>query len=461
VEGHLQGGLLHFGVIPCAFLVAALAGCTSAAERTRAEGPVARLAVTEWSADFHRTMGLLTGPDDFPAVAGFSFLAGPADSTWVVLSVSIPAAALRFQRDATGFVATYRAGLVLLQDGSEVRRLHQDERVHVPTYAETLRTDESVVHQVVLSAAPGVYEVVAEVVDGGARRGFTARDTLMVPSFSASDQVLSATVVYGAGERVDRAQRPDLITNPRRMTYHGGAPPLVYLEVHDSAIAALSVQVLDHAGREVWSNRLTLPPSNSRLRGVTCAIPADDLGLGSFSIVASVDGAVAARTSILLAMSEQWMAANFEDIAGLLRFMATEEEVSGLANGTPVEIRQRWDAFWARRDPDTATPVNAFRDAFFRRIRMAGEAFREPGVAGWQTDRGIAFIVLGEPDYMNERSGAGSQQIVEWVYDNAGGARLHLEFSVRGASGHYQLTPAALTAFRGAADRVQRQAIGR
>ncbi|NIR58195.1 MAG: hypothetical protein GWO02_01045, partial [Gammaproteobacteria bacterium] len=38
----------------------------------------------------YQRLGLLTGTERFPAVASFSSLAGPADSTYVVFGLSMP-----------------------------------------------------------------------------------------------------------------------------------------------------------------------------------------------------------------------------------------------------------------------------------------------------------------------------------------------------------------------------------
>lgn len=57
------------------------------------------------------------------------------------------------------------------------------------------------------------------------------------------------------------------------------------------------------------------------------------------------------------------------------------------------------DAFWRRRDPDTLTPVNEFKEEHYRRIEFANRQLgRESAVPGWMTDRGKMLIILGDPD---------------------------------------------------------------
>ena len=53
--------------------------------------------------------------------------------------------------------------------------------------------------------------------------------------------------------------------------------------------------------------------------------------------------------------------------------------------------------FWARRDPDPATPANDRRDAWVKAVARADELFATPGERGAQTGCGQVFLLLGDP----------------------------------------------------------------
>lgn len=80
-------------------------------------------------------------------------------------------------------------------------------------------------------------------------------------------------------------------------------------------------------------------------------------------------------------------------------YIITDREREVFLTLETVDERNRFiEAFWRRRDPNPATPVNEFREEHYRRIDYANthlgrESFRE----GWQTDRGRYYIILGEP----------------------------------------------------------------
>ncbi len=56
------------------------------------------------------------------------------------------------------------------------------------------------------------------------------------------------------------------------------------------------------------------------------------------------------------------------------------------------------EAFWKQRDPTPGTPKNEFREEHYRRIGYANRMLgRGTPLAGWKTDRGRIYILLGEP----------------------------------------------------------------
>ena len=103
-----------------------------------------------------------------------------------------------------------------------MRRLDAREDVRIGTFAETGRTDESIVFQQMVALRPGRYELRLEAADVNSSRGFRATDTLDVPAYGAGGARVSAPlVVYRAEGRDTRAEQPRLITNPRHAVPYG------------------------------------------------------------------------------------------------------------------------------------------------------------------------------------------------------------------------------------------------
>jgi len=127
-------------------------------------------------------------------------------------------------------------------------------------------------------------------------------------------------------------------------------------------------------------------------------------------------------------------------------YIITERERDVFLSLESVDERNRFiEAFWRKRDPNRATPVNEFRQEHYRRLDYANtylgrETFRE----GWQTDRGRFYIILGEPREIQRFDGYnGVVSAHLWFYQGERGLAVpsffYLLFFKRGDIGEYQL----------------------
>jgi GWxTD domain-containing protein len=74
--------------------------------------------------------------------------------------------------------------------------------------------------------------------------------------------------------------------------------------------------------------------------------------------------------------------------------------------------------FWARRDPDLATPENEYQAAYLAARATADQTYRVPAQAGSTTDCGRTFILLGKPDEVRQESteSPGLRAPETWTY---------------------------------------------
>jgi GWxTD domain-containing protein len=413
--------------------------------------------------DIYRDLGFLTGTGQFPAVASFATMAGPADSTFVLFALSIPNSALRFQRDATGFYAQYDVTIAFLRpDSIAAQRFTTRELVRIGSFAETARTDESIIFQHAFALQPGRYVVQVHAADAHSSRGFRMADTVTAPAYGERGlRIATPLLTHRADPRRERAQPPSLIVNPRNTVPFGGTSPLLYVEAYGAGLP-LTAEIMDAGGTVVWRGAVALQAMEGALHSGVVSIPSEEFPLGRFTITVRGAGVASEPRPLLLTISDQWMVANFEEVLQILRFIAYPAELDSLRSGTAIERREQWERFWQRRNPLPAAGINEYRDQFFQRVRFATEAFRESGRAGWQTDRGEVYIVLGPPDHAIERflgptDLTGQANAVEWLYSNAAGGRLNLLFHDRSGFGRLELVPASASAFRAAAERVKQR----
>lgn len=83
-----------------------------------------------------------------------------------------------------------------------------------------------------------------------------------------------------------------------------------------------------------------------------------------------------------------------EDVA----FLITPKERAEFLALTSDEQREQFvDQFWEKRNPDPGFGFNAFKEEHYRRVAYANDHFAVHDAAGWQTDRGRTYIVMGPP----------------------------------------------------------------
>jgi len=103
------------------------------------------------------------------------------------------------------------------------------------------------------------------------------------------------------------------------------------------------------------------------------------------------------------------------------------------------------EAFWKHRDPTPSNEENEFKNEHYRRINYANHFFgRGSPIAGWRTDRGRVYILLGEPNDIQRLEGKSATYPSEiWFYQGKVELGLppgfNLVFFQQGGVGDYKL----------------------
>ncbi len=104
-------------------------------------------------------------------------------------------------------------------------------------------------------------------------------------------------------------------------------------------------------------------------------------------------------------------------------YICSKEEQKMFEELRTLEGKKQFLAeLWGRRDPTPSTPENEFYTEYQRRLEYANESLRSFARAGWQTDRGRAYIVYGPPsDIERFPSSDANRPYERWQYDNIDG----------------------------------------
>jgi len=89
---------------------------------------------------------------------------------------------------------------------------------------------------------------------------------------------------------------------------------------------------------------------------------------------------------------------NIDEAIDQLIYIANPDEIDHMEDGKDEEEKsKRFLEYWKSKDPSPGNDENEVFQEYFGRVNFANEQFshyRE----GWQTDRGMVFIILGPPN---------------------------------------------------------------
>lgn len=404
----------------------------------------------------YRQMGLVTGSGQIAFVGNVRALAGRSPDTAIaVVALSLQDRQLTFQREANSFAASYRVELAFRRGVTLVQQVVREERVVVGTFAETQRSEESVIFQQFVPVPAGDYQLSIAVRDrngpnvGRYEAPFTVR-ALEPPAVS------TPLTVYQATRRTDLAATPDLVVNPRSTVEYGTDSARVYVEAYGlPAGSAVVLSALDASGGEAWADTSRIDSARA-LQALLVTIPPDHLSMGRYQVrVARAGGDVVASAPMLVSFSGQWVVANFDEMISLLRYYTSQDTLKALAAVPPDQRAAAWRKFWHDTDPNPETPENEALDRYFARLRRANLEFRDEGIAGWLTDRGEVLITLGDPDDVLDRRSEmqGRGRVIVWSYTQL---RLTLYFVDESGFGRFRLDPGSRSEFLRVANRLRR-----
>lgn len=447
-QRHLSTSLLALGAVlvlgACAHRAPDELGRSgSEASSMFAAGAAAAPATMGDMQQLYRAMGLIAGGASMPFVVSASFLHAPSpDSTLVLFSLALPSRALGFARESDHYMATYSVHLRLRQGNSVVHTIDATEMVRVPTFRETTRTDESIIWQRYLPLAPGRYGLSVGVEDESGGLSGTQEVNLAVPPLAMS-QLASPVMVFEAIPRRSVDSLPRILAHPRSSVIFGqdSIVPLYIDAVGQGAPDSIEVRVIGESNVLTWSRMFSLPMIGGT-RSRTIAVPVRYMNIGVSSIQVVNPGTVdTAATKVLVGFGGDLPIANFDEMLSYLRYFASPDRLKRLRDTPPTERGDAWAEFLRETDPIPGTEENEAIVDYFGRIRTANVRFRDDDRFGWQSDRGMTFVALGEPDNIIDTGVSNPnlrprQQI--WEYR---GLRIEVVFIDDSGFGRWRLPP--------------------
>jgi len=310
---------------------------------------------------------------------------------------------LLFIKIADGFEATYEMTAVILKGNDQVAGKIWEETVRVDDYQRTnSRSDVSLSNQV-FDVEPGKYKVRINFNDTQSKEKFKAEAEVKANDFSENHLSAGAFTFARKVEFEDdkvKSILPD-VTNP----YKGlSGPSNVYFEIYNPENVD-SVQVNYKAEGQSSSSgyKDSFPAKLTGERtALTFQLPVDSLNHDKYKLTIKVSSDDK-NIKLVKPFYVRWqgLPRNAEDLETAIKqahYTATNKEWKKLKKAPKDKKLEVFKKFWKKKDPTPTDSYNEAMDKYYTRVGLANRHFSVMGREGWQTDRGMLFIILGPPD---------------------------------------------------------------
>ena len=107
---------------------------------------------------------------------------------------------------------------------------------------------------------------------------------------------------------------------------------------------------------------------------------------------------------------------NIDVAINMLRFIVDDDKLRQMQRGSSAEKERKFREFWEERDPTPDTEFNELMTEYYERIDYAFRNFSSLQTPGYDSDRGKAYILYGEPNNIERRFPTDQPTREVWEY---------------------------------------------
>jgi GWxTD domain-containing protein len=327
------------------------------------------------------------------------------------LYVRIRHSALSFLKKDTTFEARYEITFDFFDMANVlVSEKTWTEIIRVPSYEETIQESRLSISTRSIVLQPNTYRVLVQVRDAESEktykqeRSFTIHD-FRKDHFAMSDLlVLSKVQTDSTGHRIR-------IPNVSDVVMRGKEGLTLFYEIYSTqpktVQVSYNVKPRNDKSKVFPLKTDTLLLNEPRVQ-IVYHIPTDSISSGDYMLELQISDSA----SMLLAKQTKPFTIrtsgtssyikNIDKAIEQLVYYASSDDYDYIVKGkSEDERRNRFNAFWKKRDPTPNTEQNEVEDEYYSRVEFANEHFSNNYTEGWKSDRGLIYVKYGDPDYVD------------------------------------------------------------
>jgi GWxTD domain-containing protein len=309
---------------------------------------------------------------------------------------------LQFVKQLENFKASYEVSASLVKNKETVTSKSWEGNVEVTNFDQTNSTKDFVFTSANFNVIPDDFQIVISLTDLNNRKTTYRKKDVKLANFSKmsiSDILLINSIEIDSVSGFASKVYPNIPSDFVELT----KPVWVYFEVYEiSQIDSIEIdyKITDERNKIVFFRVYRIKAKSQNFAEKLQIYP--DLPSGfPYSInliIKQGNNSVSSKKSFNVRWSDLKMSLSDLDRAiEQLRYIIEPKVFSELKKGTAEEKKEKFLAFWKKKDPSPSTPENELMDEYYRRVAYSNEnfsVFKE----GWKSDRGMIYIVFGPPD---------------------------------------------------------------
>jgi len=343
------------------------------------------------------------------SVDAISFAAHDGNLSRLDVFVQVSYERLSFLRRDGKYYASYEMTIDVL-DSTEnlVSEKLWTEEVEAGTFEEATSSQAYSLAQRSFHIPPGSYSIVTTLRDNETKTSRRLSRKIAVTDYTRSQFALSDIMLVAKLSKKDgkKIVVPSVSRNVGRISeaFH------IFFEVYNNQnldSVRFVVDVLNEKKeKRIESGEIAaLSPGRNQ---IFMRIDQSTLPIGEYTMyvrafpVAEQDPGTSSLASTSRTFIMRWRGIpnsvkDIDEAVSQIQYIAKDDELSYIKEGEKPEDRQkRLLEFWKRKDPNPNTPRNEKMEEYYAKVEYANKHFTHY-TAGWRTDMGMVYIVLGPP----------------------------------------------------------------
>lgn len=349
---------------------------------------------------------------------------------------------LQFVREKDQFQAGYELSTIVFdKQGGQVGGKISDSEITVEDYKKTNSRKDFSLGSAEFILLPGDYKVLIEIMDKDSKKRGRQEIEISVPDYSKGPINVSGLLL---ADQVHIDSLGNFVPVPNVLGNFGETQKSLYLwfeiynhiDLDSVKIVCKIVNVKD----KVLLQKKYYKAVKGEKTVEAIKIPGGELEGGRYNLLLTVgEGKSVVKRSRKI--SVHWMgmpayAYNLDNAIEQLKYIAKGKELKKMKKCPPSEKEKFFREFWRSKDPTPGTEENELMEEYYRRVDYANANFGTY-IAGWKTDRGMVYILLGAPnDVERHPFEPGSRPYEIWYYNRFNRRLIFVDYS---GFGEYRL----------------------